>query len=226
VCRRVDAGYHLVGAIPYFVGAVLLISAFSENCHATFRRVLEAETSTCSTPDKTGPVYDSAHLGSEPAASPSRKRKRDQAMDDSPTVCVQDFLRVRLLYAIGQAIQNDSLMSVTTNATCSSPEDQGETTSPEDPPETSSSEEQGRTSSFRFHQSSYWSVPEQIYFPEMLDYFGRDWAGISSWMQTKTSNMVSRYPTQPRLKRVLELAHKKARSRITLRGRSLTASYG
>lgn len=39
--------------------------------------------------------------------------------------------------------------------------------------------------------SSYWSVPETTYFPTLVDYFGRDWAGISSFMDTKTSNMVS-----------------------------------
>jgi Myb-like DNA-binding domain len=39
--------------------------------------------------------------------------------------------------------------------------------------------------------SSYWSVPETNYFPTLVDYFGRDWAGISLFMETKTSNMVS-----------------------------------
>jgi hypothetical protein len=44
----------------------------------------------------------------------------------------------------------------------------------------------------RAHQScAYWSVPETTYFPTLVDYFGRDWAGISSFMETKTSNMVS-----------------------------------
>lgn len=39
--------------------------------------------------------------------------------------------------------------------------------------------------------SSYWSVPETIYFPTLVEYFGRDWTGISNFMETKTSNMVS-----------------------------------
>ena len=39
--------------------------------------------------------------------------------------------------------------------------------------------------------SSYWSVPETNYFPKLIEYFGTDWAGISSFMETKTSNMVS-----------------------------------
>lgn len=40
--------------------------------------------------------------------------------------------------------------------------------------------------------SSYWSVPETTYFPTLVDYFGRDWTGISNFMETKTSNMVTR----------------------------------
>jgi Myb-like DNA-binding domain len=39
--------------------------------------------------------------------------------------------------------------------------------------------------------SSYWSVPETTYFPTLVDYFGRDWTGISNFMETKSSNMVS-----------------------------------
>ncbi len=39
--------------------------------------------------------------------------------------------------------------------------------------------------------SSYWSVPETTYFPTLVDYFGRDWTGISNFMETKTSNMVN-----------------------------------
>ena len=39
---------------------------------------------------------------------------------------------------------------------------------------------------------SYWSVPETTYFPTLVDYFGRDWAGISQFMVRKSSSMVSR----------------------------------
>jgi hypothetical protein len=38
--------------------------------------------------------------------------------------------------------------------------------------------------------SSYWSVPEQTYFPALLGHFGTDWHGIAFWMITKTHIMV------------------------------------
>lgn len=41
--------------------------------------------------------------------------------------------------------------------------------------------------------SSYWSVPETTYFPTLVDYFGRDWTGISNFMETKTPNMVNQH---------------------------------
>jgi Myb-like DNA-binding domain len=43
----------------------------------------------------------------------------------------------------------------------------------------------------QLQSSSYWSVPETHYFPKLIEYFGTDWAGISTFMETKTSNMVS-----------------------------------
>jgi Myb-like DNA-binding domain len=39
--------------------------------------------------------------------------------------------------------------------------------------------------------SSYWSVPETNYFPKLIEVYGTDWVGISNFMETKTSNMVS-----------------------------------
>ena len=38
---------------------------------------------------------------------------------------------------------------------------------------------------------SHWSGPEKTYFPNLVDYFGRDWTRISDFMETKTSKMVS-----------------------------------
>jgi len=38
--------------------------------------------------------------------------------------------------------------------------------------------------------SSYWSVPEQTEFPELLRYFGTDWHGIAKHMTSKTHIMV------------------------------------
>ena len=38
--------------------------------------------------------------------------------------------------------------------------------------------------------SSYWSVPEQTDFPELLRYFGTDWHGIAKHMTSKTHIMV------------------------------------
>lgn len=39
--------------------------------------------------------------------------------------------------------------------------------------------------------TSYWSVPEQRDFPRLLAHFGRDFEGISTFMKTKTTVMVS-----------------------------------
>lgn len=39
--------------------------------------------------------------------------------------------------------------------------------------------------------TSYWSVPEQQKFPQLIGYYGRDFAAISDFMKTKTSTMVS-----------------------------------
>lgn len=39
--------------------------------------------------------------------------------------------------------------------------------------------------------TSYWSVPEQHKFPELLAYYGRDFAAISEFMKTKSVTMVS-----------------------------------
>jgi hypothetical protein len=39
--------------------------------------------------------------------------------------------------------------------------------------------------------TSYWSVPEQRDFPQLLAHFGRDFEGISNFMKTKTTVMVS-----------------------------------
>ena len=38
--------------------------------------------------------------------------------------------------------------------------------------------------------TSYWSVPEQRDFPQLLAHFGRDFEGISHFMKTKTTVMV------------------------------------
>jgi Myb-like DNA-binding domain len=51
--------------------------------------------------------------------------------------------------------------------------------------------------------SSYWSVPETHYFPKLIEYFGTDWAGISTFMETKTSNMVSMSPVPALFKQSL-----------------------
>ena len=42
--------------------------------------------------------------------------------------------------------------------------------------------------------TSYWSVPEQRDFPRLLAHFGRDFEGISNFMKTKTTVMVSLSP--------------------------------
>jgi hypothetical protein len=39
--------------------------------------------------------------------------------------------------------------------------------------------------------TSYWSVPEQQKFPQLIAYYGRDFAAIAEFMKTKTSTMVS-----------------------------------
>ncbi|KAF7155926.1 hypothetical protein CNMCM6106_007838 [Aspergillus hiratsukae] len=41
--------------------------------------------------------------------------------------------------------------------------------------------------------TSYWSVPEQRDFPQLLAHFGRDFEGISNFMKTKTTVMVKNY---------------------------------
>jgi hypothetical protein len=39
--------------------------------------------------------------------------------------------------------------------------------------------------------TSYWSVPEQQKFPQLIAYYGRDFSAIADFMKTKTSTMVS-----------------------------------
>ncbi|ETI28502.1 hypothetical protein G647_00951 [Cladophialophora carrionii CBS 160.54] len=41
--------------------------------------------------------------------------------------------------------------------------------------------------------TSYWSVPEQHKFPELLAYFGRDFAAIADFMKTKSVTMIKNY---------------------------------
>ncbi|KIV88464.1 hypothetical protein PV10_08147 [Exophiala mesophila] len=41
--------------------------------------------------------------------------------------------------------------------------------------------------------TSYWSVPEQNKFPELLQYFGRDYAAIADFMKTKSVTMIKNY---------------------------------
>nr|KMM67416.1 hypothetical protein CPAG_03750 [Coccidioides posadasii RMSCC 3488] len=41
--------------------------------------------------------------------------------------------------------------------------------------------------------TSYWSVPEQRDFPDLIAHFGRDFEGISQFMKTKTPTMVRNY---------------------------------
>ncbi|KAJ5621109.1 hypothetical protein N7510_005093, partial [Penicillium lagena] len=50
--------------------------------------------------------------------------------------------------------------------------------------------------------TSYWSVPEQRDFPQLLEHFGRDFEGISNFMKTKTTVMVCEklLPAPPRLR--------------------------
>lgn len=43
------------------------------------------------------------------------------------------------------------------------------------------------------HTSSYWSVPEQTDFPDLLRHFGTDWHGIAKFMTSKTHIMVKNY---------------------------------
>ena len=45
--------------------------------------------------------------------------------------------------------------------------------------------------------TSYWPVPESQYFPTLIDYYGRDWAAISNFMETKSPNMVSQGEESP-----------------------------
>ncbi|KAK5031544.1 hypothetical protein LTR13_007533 [Exophiala sideris] len=41
--------------------------------------------------------------------------------------------------------------------------------------------------------TSYWSVPEQHKFPELLAYYGRDFAAIADFMKTKSVTMIKNY---------------------------------
>ncbi|KAB8264632.1 hypothetical protein BDV32DRAFT_117323 [Aspergillus pseudonomiae] len=70
--------------------------------------------------------------------------------------------------------------------------------------------------------TSYWSVPEQRDFPQLLAHFGRDFEGISNFMKTKTTVMVKNY-FQRRIDSgqkdfediVADAEHKKARGERT-----------
>lgn len=58
-------------------------------------------------------------------------------------------------------------------------------------PETAASIRQPEMGYGSLQPTSYWSVPEQRDFPQLLAHFGRDFEGISSFMKTKTTVMVS-----------------------------------
>lgn len=45
--------------------------------------------------------------------------------------------------------------------------------------------------------SSYWSVPEQTDFLNLVQHFGTDWHAIANHMKSKTHTMVSRFSEQP-----------------------------
>lgn len=68
--------------------------------------------------------------------------------------------------------------------------------------------------------TSYWSVPEQSKFPQLLAYFGRDFAAIAEFMKTKSMTMVSIIlPPIPKYGRVLI----RGRSKTTTSDKSMTA---
>lgn len=50
------------------------------------------------------------------------------------------------------------------------------------------------TNSATASHTSYWSVPEQHKFPELLKYYGRDFAAIADFMKTKSQTMVCHIP--------------------------------
>lgn len=53
---------------------------------------------------------------------------------------------------------------------------------------------QAITNSATASHTSYWSVPEQHKFPELLKYYGRDFAAIADFMKTKSQTMVCHTP--------------------------------
>lgn len=44
--------------------------------------------------------------------------------------------------------------------------------------------------------TSYWSVPEQTKFPDLIAYFGRDFGAIAEFMKTKSSTMIKNFYTR------------------------------
>ena len=60
--------------------------------------------------------------------------------------------------------------------------------------------------------TSYWSVPEQQKFPDLIAYFGRDFHAIADFMKTKSSTMIKNFYTRElnNGKRELEDAAKRA----------------
>jgi hypothetical protein len=62
--------------------------------------------------------------------------------------------------------------------------------------------------------TSYWSVPEQQKFPDLIAYFGRDFAAIADFMKTKSSTMIKNFYTRELNtgKKELEDAAKRAES--------------
>lgn len=52
------------------------------------------------------------------------------------------------------------------------------------------------SSSTAFQITSYWSVPEQQKFPDLIAYFGRDFVAIADFMKTKSSTMIKNFYTR------------------------------
>ena len=65
----------------------------------------------------------------------------------------------------------------------------------DDPTEASIDEvdRSGQSSNIGYQVTSYWSVPEQQKFPQLVGYYGRDFQAIADFMKTKTVTMIKIY---------------------------------
>ena len=172
-----------------------------------------------------------AHSGEKPTrgrkAGPgtTKQRRTKKAVADPPQPVVQVLQDI-----VGQGISPQKPQPSTPRATIHRSKELPLMVEPAQPSDIQTSIEQDSVQHSTFQDSdrsggflgssaapqitSYWSVPEQLKFPDLIAYYGRDFAAIADFMKTKSSTMIKNFYTRElnNGKKELEDAAKRAES--------------